>query len=210
MKTGNFPSPYFWRESLDFFFIQSFACEAYPPRSTPLPNAKALDLLLRAYKVEAFVETDQHRSETRTISKMSGVEAKRKVALITGITGQDGSYLAEFLLKKGYEVHGIKRRASSFNQVRVCWSTGSLTFEFLFQCGEPIDLNWFLLDWLYAPCLLLSATAGFHHVFIQLMRIFRFRAVPLATKSISARFCLRFIYILTWHRYSPGAYRAFI
>jgi GDP-D-mannose dehydratase len=48
---------------------------------------------------------------------MSGVEAKKKIALITGITGQDGSYLAEFLLKKGYEVHGIKRRASSFNQV---------------------------------------------------------------------------------------------
>ena len=38
-----------------------------------------------------------------------------KVALITGVTGQDGSYLAEFLLEKGYEVHGIKRRASSFN-----------------------------------------------------------------------------------------------
>lgn len=42
-----------------------------------------------------------------------------KKALITGITGQDGSYLAEFLLDKGYEVHGIKRRASSFNTVRV-------------------------------------------------------------------------------------------
>lgn len=42
-----------------------------------------------------------------------------KVALITGITGQDGSYLAEFLLEKGYEVHGIKRRASSFNTERV-------------------------------------------------------------------------------------------
>ncbi len=40
-------------------------------------------------------------------------------ALITGITGQDGSYLAEFLLEKGYEVHGIKRRASSFNTQRV-------------------------------------------------------------------------------------------
>ena len=38
-----------------------------------------------------------------------------KVALITGITGQDGSYLAEFLLAKGYEVHGIIRRSSSFN-----------------------------------------------------------------------------------------------
>ena len=42
-----------------------------------------------------------------------------KVALITGITGQDGSYLAEFLLAKGYVVHGIKRRASSFNTARV-------------------------------------------------------------------------------------------
>ena len=42
-----------------------------------------------------------------------------KVALITGITGQDGSYLAEFLLDKGYVVHGIKRRASSFNTQRV-------------------------------------------------------------------------------------------
>jgi len=42
-----------------------------------------------------------------------------KVALITGITGQDGSYLAELLLKKGYEVHGIKRRASSFNTERI-------------------------------------------------------------------------------------------
>ncbi|MEO8118510.1 MAG: GDP-mannose 4,6-dehydratase [Rhodoferax sp.] len=42
-----------------------------------------------------------------------------KVALITGITGQDGSYLAELLLEKGYEVHGIKRRASSFNTDRI-------------------------------------------------------------------------------------------
>lgn len=41
-----------------------------------------------------------------------------KTAPITGITGQDGSYLAEFLLEKGYEVHGIKRRASSLNTQR--------------------------------------------------------------------------------------------
>ncbi|EKN3325770.1 TPA: GDP-mannose 4,6-dehydratase [Yersinia enterocolitica] len=44
---------------------------------------------------------------------------KKKVALITGVTGQDGSYLAEFLLDRGYEVHGIKRRASQFNTQRV-------------------------------------------------------------------------------------------
>src|SRR6056300_725492 len=45
--------------------------------------------------------------------------AEQKVALITGITGQDGSYLAEFLLEKGYIVHGIKRRASLFNTDRI-------------------------------------------------------------------------------------------
>ncbi len=49
---------------------------------------------------------------------MSGMKDMKK-ALITGITGQDGAYLAEFLLKKGYEVHGIKRRASLFNTDRI-------------------------------------------------------------------------------------------
>jgi len=43
----------------------------------------------------------------------------RKVALITGVTGQDGAYLADLLLSKGYEVHGIKRRSSSFNSARI-------------------------------------------------------------------------------------------
>merc|ERR1712212_847467 len=47
------------------------------------------------------------------------VDAIEKVALITGITGQDGSYLAEFLLNKGYQVHGIIRRSSSFNTGRI-------------------------------------------------------------------------------------------
>ncbi len=46
-------------------------------------------------------------------------ETQKKVALITGITGQDGSFLAEFLLEKGYEVHGIIRRSSSFNTGRI-------------------------------------------------------------------------------------------
>merc|ERR1719198_709524 len=46
-------------------------------------------------------------------------KATKKVALITGITGQDGSYLAEFLLEKNYEVHGIMRRSSSFNTGRI-------------------------------------------------------------------------------------------
>ena len=43
----------------------------------------------------------------------------KKTALITGITGQDGSFLAEFLISKGYEVHGVLRRSSSFNTGRI-------------------------------------------------------------------------------------------
>ena len=43
----------------------------------------------------------------------------KKIALITGVTGQDGALLSEFLLKKNYEVHGIKRRSSSFNTARI-------------------------------------------------------------------------------------------
>ena len=58
-----------------------------------------------------------------------------KKALITGITGQDGSYLAEFLLEKGYEVHGIKRRSSSFNTARI---------DDLFQDPHAIDVKLFL------------------------------------------------------------------
>ena len=53
-----------------------------------------------------------------------------KIALITGITGQDGSYLAELLLEKGYKVHGIKRRASSFNTSRIAH---------LYQAPHEID-----------------------------------------------------------------------
>ena len=59
----------------------------------------------------------------------------QKKALITGITGQDGSYLAEFLLEKGYEVHGIKRRASSINTQRV---------DHLYQDPHQDDVNFFL------------------------------------------------------------------
>lgn len=59
----------------------------------------------------------------------------RKVALITGITGQDGSYLAEFLLSKGYEVHGIKRRSSLFNTGRI---------DHLYQDPHTSDCRFFL------------------------------------------------------------------
>jgi len=53
------------------------------------------------------------------MSNTNSIPVTRKVALITGITGQDGSYLAEFLLQKSYEVHGIIRRSSSFNTGRL-------------------------------------------------------------------------------------------
>ena len=50
---------------------------------------------------------------------MAASDTKRRVALITGVTGQDGAYLAEYLLGLGYTVHGIKRRSSSFNTARI-------------------------------------------------------------------------------------------
>jgi len=63
------------------------------------------------------------------------VSTHRKVALITGITGQDGSYLAEFLLDKGYEVHGIKRRTSLFNTDRI---------DHLYRDRHERDVRFFL------------------------------------------------------------------
>ncbi|MBS1214014.1 MAG: GDP-mannose 4,6-dehydratase, partial [Proteobacteria bacterium] len=59
----------------------------------------------------------------------------KKVALITGVTGQDGAYLADFLLQKGYEVHGIKRRASLFNTDRI---------DHLYQDPHAKDRNFVL------------------------------------------------------------------
>ena len=59
----------------------------------------------------------------------------KKIAFLTGVTGQDGSYLAEFLLAKGYEVHGIKRRAYSFNTERV---------DHIYQAPHHKDPNFFL------------------------------------------------------------------
>jgi GDPmannose 4,6-dehydratase len=58
-----------------------------------------------------------------------------KRALITGITGQDGSYLAEFLLSKGYEVHGLVRRSSSFNTSRIDHIRERLTLHY----GDLVD-----------------------------------------------------------------------
>ena len=60
-------------------------------------------------------------------------------ALITGVTGQDGSYLTEFLLEKGYEVHGIIRRSSSFNTGRIdhIYNNNKLNLRY----GDLLDCN---------------------------------------------------------------------
>ena len=77
-------------------------------------------------------------------AKKRKVSSDKKVALVTGITGQDGSYLAEMLLEKGYEVHGIKRRASSFNQERIehlFADAKSGKLPFYTHYGDVTDLN---------------------------------------------------------------------
>lgn len=66
---------------------------------------------------------------------------KKKIALITGITGQDGSYLAEFLLEKGYEVHGFRRRSSSENTSRIdhLINASAATSSFFLHYGDMTD-----------------------------------------------------------------------
>ena len=78
------------------------------------------------------------RSKLDKMALENGGNARAKVALITGITGQDGSYLAEFLLEKGYEVHGIIRRSSSFNTGRIQVSSFSSQLKFRgLKMGPP-------------------------------------------------------------------------
>ena len=62
---------------------------------------------------------------------------KRKVALITGVTGQDGAYLSELLLNKGYEVHGVKRRSSLFNTDRI-----DHLYHDMHEKGRPFHLHY--------------------------------------------------------------------
>src|SRR5262245_4410266 len=84
--------------------------------------AKALRLPIKfQFVVDRFLQTSNSGlflSVRRDFPNLSA-QAMAKKALITGITGQDGSYLAELLLSKGYEVHGIIRRASTFNTGRL-------------------------------------------------------------------------------------------
>jgi GDPmannose 4,6-dehydratase len=76
-------------------------------------------------------------------AKTEEAPKKRPTAIITGVTGQDGSYLAELLLEKGYEVHGIKRRASSFNQQRIehLYNDPSLKDRFFIHYGDLMDVS---------------------------------------------------------------------
>jgi GDPmannose 4,6-dehydratase len=88
-------------------------------------KGRSLKILQMPPSLRAKRGNPKHISNSRVIASESWQSKKRKnmtqpkVALITGITGQDGSYLAELLLEKGYIVHGIKRRASSFNTQRI-------------------------------------------------------------------------------------------
>src|SRR6266540_5911960 len=73
---------------------------------------------------------------------MAVQDSQRRVALITGVTGQDGAYLAEYLLGLGYEVHGIKRRSSSFNTARIdhlYQDPHSRNVPFLLHYGDMTD-----------------------------------------------------------------------
>ncbi len=70
-------------------------------------------------------------------AELNGQDKKRKVALITGVTGQDGAYLSELLLSKGYEVHGIKRRSSMFNTARI-----DHLYHDMHEKGRPFHLHY--------------------------------------------------------------------
>src|SRR4029077_14699945 len=89
--------------------------ERYAARRASFARDSRLNLLLRqtrnVHRVEFWMRSLAPRG--------SRIHSLMKRALITGLTGHDGSYLADLLLKKGYEVHGIIRRASTFNTDRV-------------------------------------------------------------------------------------------
>uniref|UniRef100_A0A8B7URL9 GDP-mannose 4,6-dehydratase n=1 Tax=Castor canadensis TaxID=51338 RepID=A0A8B7URL9_CASCN len=92
-------------------------CRHYRPRRAP--PCSALDRSAARLPARGNMAHAPARYSSPRDSGDCEMSKPRKVALITGITGQDGSYLAEFLLEKGYEVHGIVRRSSSFNTGRI-------------------------------------------------------------------------------------------
>jgi GDPmannose 4,6-dehydratase len=84
---------------------------------------------------EIQIAASLHTRQLLKIFERGGFLQMGRKALITGITGQDGSYLAEFLLDKGYEVHGVIRRSSSFNTERI---------EHLYVDPHEADARFFL------------------------------------------------------------------
>jgi GDPmannose 4,6-dehydratase len=82
------------------------------------PNA-SLGLLFSPVKYHCDCQSERRPPDMPPSDAEATVPSSRKIALVTGITGQDGSYLAELLLSKGYEVHGLIRRASTFNTERL-------------------------------------------------------------------------------------------
>ena len=80
---------------------------------------------------------------------------KRRCALITGVTGQDGAYLAEFLLSKDYVVHGIKRRSSSFNTGRIDGLFRDLhepDVRFILHYGDMTDSSSLIRICIFSNC----------------------------------------------------------
>ena len=76
-------------------------------------------------------------SGTKRTASANVTRGRRKVALITGVTGQDGAYLSELLLNKGYEVHGVKRRSSLFNTDRI-----DHLYHDMHEKGRPFHLHY--------------------------------------------------------------------
>ena len=87
-----------------------------------------------ARKVAAKTSTAK---AAKPVARKSATKARRKVALITGVTGQDGAYLSELLLNKGYEVHGVKRRSSLFNTDRI-----DHLYHDMHEKGRPFHLHY--------------------------------------------------------------------
>lgn len=86
----------------------------------PMPKSGSLCLsILPVWYLASRMQKIEHQKNSKLSNKLRGEMTAGKVALITGVTGQDGSYLAELLLSKGYTVHGIIRRSSSFNTGRI-------------------------------------------------------------------------------------------
>ncbi len=83
------------------------------------------------------------RKEGKGVRFIKRFSKRKKIALLTGITGQDGSYLAELLLKKGYEVHGLIRRSSTFNKERIQHLDIKLHYG---DMTDPFSLMWALKE----------------------------------------------------------------